>query len=80
VAKVDAVLAVATQNEQVVVTSGRSYGEAEAINEVRAYDTLVNILPAAVIVSLPNANIADAVGRLPGVTPPCARQDSIPAH
>jgi hypothetical protein len=56
VAKVDAVLAVATQNEQVVVTSGRSYGEAEAINEVRASDTLVNILPAAVIVSLPNAD------------------------
>jgi TonB-dependent receptor len=67
-AKVDAVLAVATQNEQVVVTAGRSYGEAEAVNETRASDTLVNILPAVVIQSLPNANIADAVGRLPGVT------------
>jgi TonB-dependent receptor len=68
VARVDAVLPVATQNEQVVVTAGRSYGEAEAVNETRASDTLVNILPAAVITSLPNANIADAVGRLPGVT------------
>jgi len=68
VSKVDAVLSVATQNQQVVVTPGRSYGEAEAINEVQATDTVVNILPAAVIVSLPNANIADAVGRLPGVT------------
>src|SRR3984893_112394 len=68
VAKVEAVLAVATQNQQVVVTPGRSYGEAEAINEVQASDTLVNILPAAVIISLPNANVADAVGRLPGVT------------
>jgi len=68
VGKVEAVLAVATQNEQVVVTAGRSYGEAEAINEIRASDTLVNILPAPVITSLPNANIADAVGRLPGVT------------
>jgi TonB-dependent receptor len=68
VAKVDAVLAVATQNEQVVVTAGRSYGEAEAVNETRASDTLVNILPATVIRSLPNANVADAVGRLPGVT------------
>jgi TonB-dependent receptor len=67
-AKVDAVLPVATQNEQVVVTAGRSYGEAEAINEVRASDSLVNILPSAVITSLPNANVADAVGRLPGVT------------
>jgi TonB-dependent receptor len=68
VAKVDAVLAVATQNQQVVVTPGRSYGEAEAINEVRTSDTLVNILPSAVITSLPNANVADALGRLPGVT------------
>src|ERR1700736_1265101 len=68
VAKVDAVLQVATQNQQVVVTAGRSYGEAEAVNETRASDTLINILPASVIISLPNANIADAVGRLPGVT------------
>ena len=68
VARVDVVLQVATQNEQVVVTAGRSYGEAEAVNETRASDTLVNILPDAVIRSLPNANVADAVGRLPGVT------------
>jgi len=68
VVKVEAVLPVAMQNEQVVVTAGRSYGEAEAINETRATDSLVNILPAAVITSLPNANVADAVGRLPGVT------------
>jgi hypothetical protein len=68
VAKVDVVLPVATQNEQVVVTAGRSYGEAEAVNEIRAADNVLNILPAAVITSLPNANVADAVGRLPGVT------------
>jgi TonB-dependent receptor len=61
-------LEVATQNDTVVVTAGRSYGEAEAINEIRAADNVLNVLPAAVIVSLPNANIADAVGRLPGVT------------
>jgi TonB-dependent receptor len=67
-ARVDAVLQVATQNEQIVVTAGRSYGEAEAVNETRASDTIVNILPAAVITSLPNANVADAIGRLPGVT------------
>jgi len=66
--KVDAVLQVATQNQQVVVTTGRSYGEAEAVNETRTSETLVNILPADVITSLPNANIADALGRLPGVT------------
>ena len=68
VVNVNIVLPVASQNDQVVVTAGRSYGEAEAINETRASDTIINILPAAVIRSLPNANIADAVGRLPGVT------------
>jgi TonB-dependent receptor len=67
VAKVNAVLAVATQNQTVVVTAGRSYGEAEAVNEIRASDNLINILPADVVRSLPNANVADAVGRLPGV-------------
>jgi outer membrane receptor protein involved in Fe transport len=68
VVKVEAVLAVAMQNEQVVVTAGRSYGEAEAVNETRAANNLVNILPSIIIQSLPNANVADAVGRLPGVT------------
>jgi TonB-dependent receptor len=68
VVKMEAVLPVAMQNEQVVVSAGRSYGEAEAVNETRAADNLVNILPAIIIQSLPNANVADAVGRLPGVT------------
>jgi TonB-dependent receptor len=66
--KVDAVLEVAKVNDVVEVTAGRSYGEAEAVNETRSSDTIVNILPIEVIVSLPNANVADAVGRLPGVT------------
>ena len=61
-------LSPATQNQQVVVTSGRAYGDAEAINEQRTSDNILNILPAAVITSLPNANVADALGRLPGVT------------
>ena len=68
VVNVNIVLQVATQNDQVVVTPGRSYGEAEALNEIRASDIVLNILPTTVIQSLPNANVADAVGRLPGVT------------
>jgi len=68
VAKVNVVLTVATQNDQVIVTVERAYGEAEADNEIRAADNVLHILPAAVITSLPNANVADAVGRLPGVT------------
>jgi TonB-dependent receptor len=66
--KVEAVLEVARVNDTVEVTAGRSYGEVEAINEIRASDPILNMLPSSVIISLPNANVADAVGRLPGVT------------
>lgn len=68
VTQVNPALQVAKANQQVVVTAGRSYGEAEAINEERTSPNILNVLPSTVINSLPNANIADAVGRLPGVT------------
>jgi TonB-dependent receptor len=65
---VDAVLKVASENDEVIVTAERPHGEAEVINRTVAAENLVNILPADVITSLPNANIADALGRMPGVT------------
>jgi TonB-dependent receptor len=68
-ALVTAVMPVAAVNQQqVIVYAGRAHGDAEAINEVRTSPNILNVLPADVITSLPNANIADAVGRLPGVT------------
>src|SRR6202163_1640463 len=67
-AHVDAVLNVASEGESIIVTVERAHGEAEAINEIRAADNILNVLPSEIITSLPNANIADAVGRLPGVT------------
>jgi TonB-dependent receptor len=67
-ASVDAVLSVASVTEQVVVTAERLQGETEAINIERTADDLVQILPLKVITSLPNTNVADAVGRLPSVT------------
>jgi len=67
-AKVDLTLQVSYQTDQVIVEGGRATGEAQAINEIRSSEQLLNILPATVITSLPNANVADAVGRLPGVT------------
>jgi TonB-dependent receptor len=67
-ARVDAVLNVASARESVIVTAERAHGEAEAINEEKTADNILNVLPARVITSLPNANVADAVGRLPGVT------------
>jgi TonB-dependent receptor len=68
VAAVDAVLEVASRSEQVVVTAERVQGEAEAINIERTAENIVQVLPARVITSLPNTNIADAVGRAPSVT------------
>jgi TonB-dependent receptor len=56
----------ATQN--LLVTAPRAGGEAEAINVERTADNIVQVLPAEVIRSLPNANMADALGRLPSVT------------
>jgi len=67
-ASVDAVLNVASVTEQVVVSAERIQGEAEAINVERTADNIVQVLPAEVIRSLPNANMADALGRLPSVT------------
>jgi TonB-dependent receptor len=67
-ANLDAKLAVSSQNLQVLVTAERPAAEAEAINRERAADNIIQVLPADVIRSLPNANMADALGRLPGVT------------
>ena len=68
VASVEAKLGVESQNSEVLVTGERPSAEAEAINVERTADNLVQVLPAEVIRSLPNANMADALGRLPSVT------------
>ena len=67
-ARVDAKLTVSSANQQVIVTAERPRGEAEAINRTRMADNLLQVLPAEVITSLPNANVADALGRLPSIT------------
>ena len=67
VATVEASLKVSSENEEVLV-HGDLHGEAEEVNVQRTSDDIVNVIAADVITSLPNANIADAVGRLPGVT------------
>jgi len=65
---VNAVLQLGTQNESVTVHSDREGGEAEALDIERTADNIVQVLPADVITSLPNTNIADALGRLPSVS------------
>ncbi|MGA3096067.1 MAG: TonB-dependent receptor [Bryobacteraceae bacterium] len=67
-ASVEARLKVHSENEQVIVTAERPRGEAEAINRTRMADNILQVLPAEVITSLPNANVADALGRLPSIT------------
>src|SRR5262249_48936522 len=67
-AEVNATLSVAGHSEEILVSSERPRGEAEDINRQRTSDNVVQVLSSEVITSLPNANIADAVGRLPSVT------------
>jgi TonB-dependent receptor len=59
---------VTSQKDEVIVTAQAASGEAEAVNREKTADNLVNVMTSEVITSLPNATIADAVGRLPGVT------------
>lgn len=66
--RLDAVLQIGTKNEVVNVTGERQGGEMEALTIERTADNIVQVLPADVITSLPNTNIADAVGRLPSVS------------
>ena len=67
-ANVPAVLQVEAHSEQVIVRGERERGEVEALNREMNADNIVQVLPAEVITSLPNTNIADAVGRLPSVS------------
>ena len=67
-ASVDAKLDVESQSLEVLVTADRAAGEAEEINRERTADNVVQVLSSDVIRSLPNANMADALGRLPSVS------------
>lgn len=66
-ARVNAVLEVAGGSQEVTVVAD-AQGVAEAINEQRTSDNILDVMPAGVIQSLPNENIADVVGRVPGVS------------
>jgi len=64
----DATLEVANQRDAILVTAERPFAEAEAVNRMRSAENILQVLPHEVIVSLPNANVADAIGRMPSVT------------
>src|SRR6266481_487591 len=66
--RADAVLKVESNEQEVIVTAERAHGEADALNREKSADNELQVLPSEVIRSLPNANMADALGRLPSVT------------
>src|SRR5262249_56764176 len=68
VVNVDATLQVEAKTEVVEVRAERQHGGVEALNRELTAENIVQALPSEVITSLPNANIADAVGRLPSVS------------
>src|SRR5215471_20475849 len=67
-ARIDFKLNPAKVSEDVKVTASRSRGEAEALEERKNSVNIENVLPEEIITSLPNANAADAIGRLPSVS------------
>jgi len=66
--RVNVRLDVAGQTAEILVAAERPRAEAEQVNRERTADNIVQVLSAEVITSLPNANVADALGRLPSVT------------
>jgi TonB-dependent receptor len=66
-AQLNAALTVSSNKQQVVVNADM-VGDAAAINEQRTSANILNVETDTQIQSLPNANVADALGRLPGVT------------
>jgi TonB-dependent receptor len=67
-ATLNAALAIVNSSQEITVRPEREVGEAEGLNRQRVADHILQVLPAQVINSLPNTNIADAVGRLPSVS------------
>jgi len=66
--RADVAMTVASSSDQVVVSAANGHDEVQAINEEITSPNILQVMPETQILSLPNANIADAVGRLPGVT------------
>jgi len=62
-----ALVAEAIQGETVVVT-GQAKGQMEAINQQLASNSIVNVVSADKMKELPDANLAESIGRLPGIS------------
>ena len=58
---------VGVQGKTVVVTA-QATGQSQAINQQLSSDQIINVVSAAKIQELPDANAAESVGRLPGIS------------
>ena len=61
-------LQVESQKQSVLVTAGSASAEVEAVNEERAADNLIQVMPTQTITSLPDRNLGDAISRMASVS------------
>jgi TonB-dependent receptor len=66
-AEVNPVLTVSASSQKVIVRPDQG-ADAMALSEQRTSANILNVMTAPTIMSLPNENVSDALGRLPGVT------------
>ncbi|HWE83420.1 MAG TPA: TonB-dependent receptor [Terracidiphilus sp.] len=60
-------LQVESQKQSVLVTAGSASAEVEAVNEERAADNLIQVMPTETITSLPDRNLGDSISRMASV-------------
>ncbi len=66
--EVDFNLGVVAMTVETVVVTAQAQGQISAINRQRSANTIVNIISAKKIQEVPDANAAETLGRLPGVS------------
>lgn len=57
-----------TEGQEVIVLGDRLKGQAKAINQQRTNDNITNVIAADQIGRFPDANMGDALKRVPGIT------------
>ncbi len=66
--RVDIALELDVITGQEIIISAQAEGQVAAINQQRASNQIVNVVSSARIQELPDANAAETVGRLPGIS------------
>lgn len=61
-------LEIASSKQSVLVTAGSASAEVEAVNEERAADNLIQVMPTQTITKLPDRNLGDAISRMASVS------------